>query len=205
MCTQLVHIRLGVFATHDSLLCFLSHLKFLDCEAALLSQIFSVASFMRFAALPSLAISRGVFCKQMASGFHTPETRRRMTGRFVARARLCYYLLQLPYGENQLRPHRYGKGAHRQCALKGLWRNFSRRRHLRLEGRCVIPARSSVHGLSCSRRLSPPSGRNSTYRPVQICESGSETATGNRNTASNPETISRIITFPKISRHSIPV
>jgi hypothetical protein len=69
----------------------------------------------------------------------------------------------------------------------------------------VIPARSSVHGLSCSRRLSPPSGRNSTYRPVQICESGSETATGNRNTASNPETISRIITFPKISRHSIPV
>src|ERR1700716_2954251 len=47
------------------------------------------------------------------------------------------------------------------------------KRHLRLEGRCVVPARSSVHGLSCSRRLSPLSGRNSTYRPVQICESGS--------------------------------
>src|SRR5467141_3856593 len=49
------------------------------------------------------------------------------------------------------------------------------KRHLRLEGRCVVPARSSVHGLSCSRRLSPLSGRNSTYRPVQICESGSRT------------------------------
>jgi hypothetical protein len=47
------------------------------------------------------------------------------------------------------------------------------KRHLRLEGRCVVPARSSVHGLSCSRRLSPLSGRNSTYRPVQICEPGS--------------------------------
>src|SRR4051812_6197464 len=48
------------------------------------------------------------------------------------------------------------------------------KRHLRLEGRCVVPARSSVHGLSCSRRLSPPSGRNSTYRPVQICGAGSK-------------------------------
>src|ERR1019366_3415218 len=46
--------------------------------------------------------------------------------------------------------------------------------HLRLEGRCVVPARSSAHGLSCSRRLSPLSGRNSTYRPVQISGAGSE-------------------------------
>src|SRR6202048_1205166 len=53
------------------------------------------------------------------------------------------------------------------------------KRPLRLEGRCVVPARSSVHGLSCSRRLSPLSGRNSTYRPVQICESGSDLAAGN--------------------------
>src|SRR5258705_12641703 len=29
-------------------------------------------------------------------------------------------------------------------------------------------AGSSAHGFSCSRRLSPLSGRNSTYRPVQI-------------------------------------
>jgi hypothetical protein len=38
----------------------------------------------------------------------------------------------------------------------------------------VVPARSSVHGLSCSRRLSPWSGRNSTYRPVQISGTGSD-------------------------------
>jgi hypothetical protein len=37
----------------------------------------------------------------------------------------------------------------------------------------MVPARSSVHDLSCSRRLSPVSGRNSTYRPVQICGAGS--------------------------------
>ena len=30
-----------------------------------------------------------------------------------------------------------------------------------------------AHGLSCSRRLSPLSGRNSTYRPVQISGTGS--------------------------------
>src|SRR5436190_8255836 len=34
--------------------------------------------------------------------------------------------------------------------------------HLRLEGRCVVPARSSLQ-----------SGRNSTYRPVQISGAGS--------------------------------
>ena len=28
-------------------------------------------------------------------------------------------------------------------------------RHLRLEGRCVVPARSSAHGLSCSRHIVP--------------------------------------------------
>src|ERR1035441_3743230 len=49
------------------------------------------------------------------------------------------------------------------------------KRHLRLEGRCVVPARSSVHGLSCSRRSSPLSGRNSTYRTVQISGTGSLT------------------------------
>ena len=38
---------------------------------------------------------------------------------------------------------------------------------------CVVPARSSAHGLSCSRLSSPLSGRNSTYRAVQICESSS--------------------------------
>jgi hypothetical protein len=37
----------------------------------------------------------------------------------------------------------------------------------------VVPARSSVHGLSCSRRSSPLSGRNSTYRTVQISGTGS--------------------------------
>src|SRR6516164_3012968 len=45
--------------------------------------------------------------------------------------------------------------------------------HLRLEGRRVVPAGSSAHGFSCSRRLSPLSGRNSTYRPVQISGAGS--------------------------------
>src|SRR6267378_2350809 len=35
-------------------------------------------------------------------------------------------------------------------------------------------AGSSAHGFSCSRRLSPLSGRNSTYRPVQISGTGSE-------------------------------
>src|SRR5258705_5617834 len=34
-------------------------------------------------------------------------------------------------------------------------------------------AGSSAHGFSCSRRLSPLSGRNSTYRPVQISGTGS--------------------------------
>src|ERR1700687_822863 len=37
----------------------------------------------------------------------------------------------------------------------------------------VVPAGSSVHGLSCSRQSSPLSGRNSTYGPVQICGAGS--------------------------------
>src|SRR6516164_9639072 len=46
--------------------------------------------------------------------------------------------------------------------------------HLRLEGRQVVPAGSSAHGLSCSRRSSPLSGRNSTYRPVQISGTSSE-------------------------------
>src|SRR3981081_3927429 len=45
--------------------------------------------------------------------------------------------------------------------------------HLGLECRCVVPALSSAHSLSCSRPSSPLSGRNSTYRPVQICESSS--------------------------------
>jgi hypothetical protein len=60
-----------------------------------------------------------------------------------------------------------GKLSYRPLALDG------GKRHLRLERRCVVPARSSVHGLSCSRRLSPRSGRNSTYRLVQICGAGS--------------------------------
>ena len=47
------------------------------------------------------------------------------------------------------------------------------KRHLGLESRYVVPARSSAHSLSCSRLSSPLSGRNSTYRPVQICESSS--------------------------------
>src|SRR5713226_5014453 len=46
-------------------------------------------------------------------------------------------------------------------------------RHLGLEYRCVVPALSSAHRFSCSRPSSPLSGRNSTYRPVQICESSS--------------------------------
>src|SRR5258707_8805315 len=46
-------------------------------------------------------------------------------------------------------------------------------RHLGLEYRCVVPALSSAHLFSCSRPSSPLSGRNSTYRPVQICESSS--------------------------------
>src|SRR5258708_4161678 len=45
--------------------------------------------------------------------------------------------------------------------------------HLRLEGGRVVPAGSSAHGFSCSRRLSPLSGRNSTYRLVQISGTGS--------------------------------
>src|SRR5450830_120847 len=46
--------------------------------------------------------------------------------------------------------------------------------HLRLEYRCVVPARSSAHCLSCSRSSSPLSGRNSTYPAVQICRASSE-------------------------------
>jgi ketopantoate reductase len=38
----------------------------------------------------------------------------------------------------------------------------------------VVPAGSSAHGFSCSRRLSPLSGRNSTYRLVQISGTGSQ-------------------------------
>jgi hypothetical protein len=37
----------------------------------------------------------------------------------------------------------------------------------------VVPAGSSAHGFSCARRLSPLSGRNSTYRLVQISGTGS--------------------------------
>src|ERR1700688_3135420 len=37
----------------------------------------------------------------------------------------------------------------------------------------MVPAGSSAHGFSCSRRLSPLSGRNSTYRLVQISGTGS--------------------------------
>jgi hypothetical protein len=44
----------------------------------------------------------------------------------------------------------------------------------------VVPAGSSAHGFSCSRRLSPLSGRNSTYRPVQISATGSKITTQNR-------------------------
>src|SRR5260370_31524692 len=61
-----------------------------------------------------------------------------------------------------------GQLSYRPVALDG------GKRHLRLESRAVVPARSSVHGLSCSRRSSPLSGRNSTYRPVQICGAGSD-------------------------------
>jgi len=61
-----------------------------------------------------------------------------------------------------------GQLSHRSVALDGS------ERHLSLESRCVVPARLSAHGLSCSRRLSPLSGRNSTYRPVQISGAGSE-------------------------------
>jgi hypothetical protein len=47
-----------------------------------------------------------------------------------------------------------------------------RKRYLRLEGGRVVPARSSVHllilGTAC-----PLSGRNSTYRLVQISETSS--------------------------------
>src|SRR5665647_1191926 len=52
------------------------------------------------------------------------------------------------------------------------------KRHLRLESRAVVPARSSVHSLSCSRRSSPLSGRNSTYRLVQISGAGSDRGFG---------------------------
>src|SRR6267142_6341750 len=41
-------------------------------------------------------------------------------------------------------------------------------------------AGSSAHGFSCSRRLSPLSGRNSTYRPVQISGTGSDHAAAAR-------------------------
>jgi hypothetical protein len=47
------------------------------------------------------------------------------------------------------------------------------KRHLHLEGRRVVPAGSSAH---CSDSLGTPcplSGRNSTYRPVQISETSS--------------------------------
>src|SRR6266851_4116239 len=60
-----------------------------------------------------------------------------------------------------------GQLSYRSVALDG------GKRHLCLKGRGMVPARSSAHGLSCSRRLSPLSGRNSTYRPVQISGTGS--------------------------------
>jgi hypothetical protein len=51
----------------------------------------------------------------------------------------------------------------------------SGKRQLRLESRRVVPARSSCHGLSPDSlgTACPPSGRNSTYRPVQISETSS--------------------------------
>src|ERR1035438_9402331 len=40
MSAQLFHIRFGIFTTHNRLLlCFLSHLLFLNCESALLLKI----------------------------------------------------------------------------------------------------------------------------------------------------------------------
>src|SRR5712692_9176017 len=71
-----------------------------------------------------------------------------------------------------------GQLGYRPIALDGC------QRHLRLEGRGVVPARSSVHGLSCSRRSSPLSGRNSTYRPVQISGAGSVIQVATANAAS---------------------
>ncbi len=47
--------------------------------------------------------------------------------------------------------------------------------NLRLEGRCVVPARSSAHRLSCSEAiLGSQSGRKSTYRLVQISRASSQ-------------------------------
>ncbi|MGY3079162.1 hypothetical protein ACVWZZ_005570 [Bradyrhizobium sp. LM6.10] len=43
-------------------------------------------------------------------------------------------------------------------------------RYFRLEGRGMGSAGSSAHRRSCLRQLSPHSGRNSTYRDVQISE-----------------------------------
>jgi hypothetical protein len=45
--------------------------------------------------------------------------------------------------------------------------------HLRLENRCVVPARSSRHGLSCAAHIWPLSGRNSTYPAIQISKASS--------------------------------
>jgi hypothetical protein len=48
------------------------------------------------------------------------------------------------------------------------------KRYLRLECRGVVPACSSAHRLSrFAGQSCPPSGRNSTYRPVQISGTGS--------------------------------
>ncbi|MEY9470893.1 hypothetical protein ABH992_003292 [Bradyrhizobium yuanmingense] len=67
------------------------------------------------------------------------------------------------------------------------------KRHLRLESRAVVPARSSVHGLSCSRQSSPLSGRNSTYRPVQICGAGSEVSLERRDLIEAKQRFARAI------------
>jgi hypothetical protein len=88
----------------------------------------------------------------------------------------------------------FGQLGYRSIALDGGKRHFS------LEARCVVPARSSAHGLSCSRRLSPFSGRNSTYRPVQISAAGSIMAT-----AENRDGVAVLIAAPDAEVKSVRV
>src|SRR6267378_2948009 len=57
-------------------------------------------------------------------------------------------------------------------------------------------AGSSAHGFSCSRRLSPLSGRNSTYRLVQISGTGSIIILAERRKARQERRATNVMAMP---------
>jgi hypothetical protein len=67
----------------------------------------------------------------------------------------------------------------------------------------VVPTWPSFHGLSCSRRLSPFSGRFSTYRPVQI--SGTSSGLRGKRQADSPERGPCVLRSAQVVRRSLPI